>query len=127
APPALNPDSSAFLHFIFHELPAGLSGVMVAGLFAVGLGSLNSAINAMAATFVKDFYTRLAPGRSERHYLRASRAAVAGWGMVLAGFAIFCIFWKRARPDTTLIDFALSVMTFAYAGLVAVFISALLT
>lgn len=118
---------STFLWFIFRELPTGLSGVMVAGLFAVGLGSLNSAINAMAATFVKDFYMRFAPGRSDVHYLKASRWAVAGWGIVLAAFAVFCIFWKRSRPDTTLIDFALSVMTFAYGGLVAVFLAALFT
>jgi Na+/proline symporter len=81
----------------------------------------------MAATFVKDFYVRWVPGRSERHYLVIGRWAVVGWGVVLAGFAVLCIFWKRANPDTKLIDFALGIMTFAYSGLLAVFLSALLT
>jgi SSS family transporter len=116
-----------FVNFILNDMPRGLSGVMVAGLFAVGLGSLNSAINAMAATLMKDFYMPARVGKSERHYLRASRWAVAGWGAVLGGFAVLCIFWKRANPETTLIDFALGVMTFAYAGLLAVFLTALLT
>jgi SSS family solute:Na+ symporter len=125
--PPGEPGAQAFLTFIVSELPAGLAGAIVAGLFAVGLGSLNSAINAMAATFVKDFYVRWVPGRSERHYLLAGRWAVVGWGAVLAAFAILCIFWKRANPDTKLIDFALGIMTFAYSGLLAVFLSALFT
>jgi SSS family transporter len=127
ATPPGEPGAQAFLTFIVSELPAGLAGAIVAGLFAVGLGSLNSAINAMAATFVKDFYVRWVPGRSERHYLVIGRWAVVGWGVVLAGFAVLCIFWKRANPDTKLIDFALGIMTFAYSGLLAVFLSALLT
>ena len=129
AAPATPPVSSerVFLAFILQELPAGLSGVMVAGIFAVGLGSLNSAINAMAATLVRDFYTHLAPNRTDRHYLAAGRWATALWGLVLAGFAIVCIFWKKSNPDTKLIDFALGVMNFAYSGLLAVFLCAIFT
>ncbi len=120
-------DQQPFLVFIVNELPTGLAGLMVAGLFAVGLGSLNSAINAMAATFIRDFYSHWFPGRSDKHYLSAGRWAVAGWGAVLGGFAIFCIYWKRANPQDTLIDFALRAMTFAFAGLLAVFLTVLLT
>jgi Na+/proline symporter len=115
-----------FLTFILHELPAGLSGLMVAGLFAAGLGSLNSAINAMAATTIKDFYVQARPARDERHYLVAGRWAVAVWGVAMALFASFCIFWRQSSGDT-LIDFALNVMTFAYAGLLAVFATAIFT
>ncbi len=116
-----------FLQFIVQEMPTGLRGAMIAGIFAVGLGSLNSAINAMAATFVKDFYTRWVPARSERHYLLAGRWATVGWGVALALFAVLCVFWRQADAGKTLIAFALSVMTFAYAGLLAIFITALFT
>lgn len=116
-----------FLLFIVNEIPSGLRGAMVAGIFAVGLGSLNSAINAMAATFVKDFYTRWVPAKSERHYLAAGRWAVVGWGVVLAAFATLCVFWRQADGSKTLIDFAIGVMTFAYTGLLAIFLTALFT
>ena len=122
------PDSAqVFLNFILKDMPPGLAGLMLAGLFAAGIGSLISAINAMAATAIKDFYTRLAPNRDERHYLKASRIAVAGWGLILGAFAVLCVFWKASSPNTTLIGLALSVMTFAYAGLLAVFLTALFT
>lgn len=121
---AAGSDDRVFLTFILRELPAGLSGLMVAGLFAVALGSLNSAINAMAATSIRDFYQHALPGRTDRHYMLAGRWASAGWGAVLAGFACLCIAW---RGQTGLIEFALGVMTFAYSGMLAVFLTALFT
>jgi solute:Na+ symporter, SSS family len=127
--PTYTPNTSdrVFLQFILRELPAGLSGLMIAGLFAVGIGSLNSAINAMAATFIRDFYMHFRTGRSEAHYLSLSRWVTVGWGAVLAGFAIVCVYWQRSADGQSLIDLALSVMTFCYAGLLAVFATALFT
>lgn len=122
------PDSKGvFVRFIITDMPPGLSGLMLAGLFAAGVGSLTSAINAMAATFIKDFYQRLAPKRGERHYLAASKWAVIGWGIALGVFAVGCLYWQKSSPQTTLIGLALGVMTFAYAGLLAVFLTALFT
>jgi len=116
-----------FLNFIIHEMPAGVSGLMMAGLFAAGLSSLNSAINAMSSTFINDHYRRLKPDRDERHYLFTGRMGVVAFGIMLGLFACFSVFWQEARPQTTLIDFALLVMVFAYSGLVAVFTTALFT
>jgi SSS family transporter len=116
-----------FVGFILKEMPQGLRALMLAGLFAAGVGSLTSAINAMAATLIKDFYTKLAPNRGERHYLAMSKLAVLGWGLALGAFAVLCLYWQKASPQTTLIGLALGVMTFAYAGLLAVFLTALFT
>ncbi|MCC6321099.1 MAG: sodium:solute symporter [Phycisphaerales bacterium] len=132
APPLPEPPKSdkVFLEFILNHMPPGLAGLMLAGLFAAGIGSLISAINAMAATFIKDFYQRWCPPsetRDEKHYLGMSRWAVAGWGVILGLFAVGCVFWKQNSPETSLISLALGVMTFAYAGLLAVFCTALFT
>ncbi len=122
------PDSKGvFVRFIITDMPPGLRALMLAGLFAAGVGSLTSAINAMAATVIKDFYTKLAPNRGETHYLAASKLAVVGWGIALAVFAVLCMYWQKSSPQTTLIGLALGVMTFAYAGLLAVFLTALFT
>ncbi|MDQ7014708.1 MAG: sodium:solute symporter [Planctomycetota bacterium] len=115
-----------FLSFILREMPAGLSGLMIAGLFAAGLSSVNSTLNAMSATVIADFYKPLRPGKSERHYLAASRIAVVCWGVAIAGVGVLSIFWQKSE-SSTLLDFALGVMAYAYAGLVAVFLSATLT
>jgi Na+/proline symporter len=116
-----------FLTFILHEMPAGLRGLMMAALFAVGVGSLNSALGAMSATLVSDFYKRLRPQRTERHYARMGTLAVVLWGVVLAAFACVCAAVYDPVTSRTLIRFVLSVMNFAYAGLLGVIFTALLT
>jgi SSS family transporter len=117
---------SVFLRFMLRQMPAGVLGLSLAGLFAAALSSINSSLNAMAATLVTDFYKPWRPGREERDYLRVGRAAVVGWGVVQTLFAGLCVYWQR-HSGQTLIDFALGVMTFAYSGLLGVFLTAIFT
>lgn len=126
APVAPAKSSEVFVRFILDHMPGGMAGVMMAGLFAAGLGSFNSALNAMGATFVNDVYQRYVKGRDQKHYLAVGRLAVCVWGVVLGGFASLCVFWQKGSGET-LISFALGVMTFAYAGLLAVFLCAIFT
>jgi solute:Na+ symporter, SSS family len=127
APAAGTSDSRrVFLRFIMDSMPPGLTGLMMAGLFAVGVGSLNSVLAAMSAAFVNDAYRPLRPGRADEHYLRVGRAAVVGWGVVLGGFATLCVYWFKPN-DETILNFVLGAMAFAYAGLLGVFFTVLLT
>lgn len=127
--PAYQPEGSRqiFLTFILNEMPSGMSGLMMAGLLATAIATTVSALNAMSSTFVSDFYMKLRPLRSETEYVKMGMWGVAGSGIALGLFAIGSVFWQAARPGTTLIDFALSVMVFAYSGLVAVYLTTLFT
>ncbi len=115
-----------FLRFILNEMPAGAAGLMIAGVMAAGPAGINASLNSMASTLVSDVYRPARPGRSEGHYLAVSRWSVVGWGVVLGVFALACIEWRR-HAGQDIINFVLSVMTFAYAGLLGVFCTALFT
>lgn len=126
-PLAVTDGRGVFLEFILSEIPAGLRGLMLAGLFAAAMSSTDSALSAMASSTVADFYRpwRARRGRGPAEHI-VSRIAIAGWAVCLAAFACICVSW-HAGSGKTLIDFALGVMTYAYSGLVAVFLAALLT
>ncbi len=117
---------TVFLHYILTQIPPGIRGLMMAGLFAAGLSSLNSAINAMGSAFISDIYRPMFDDRSEKHYVLIGRVSVMSWGIILGLFACVCIYWKQSNDDS-LINFALGVMGFAYAGLIGVFFTALFT
>ncbi|GJQ28530.1 MAG: hypothetical protein HBSAPP03_04140 [Phycisphaerae bacterium] len=121
APPG---EKSVFLGFIMREMPVGLKGLMLAGLLAAGLSTVNSTLNSMASSFVADVYGR--GGFEHRRTASAGRWSVAGAGVLVGGFAAMCVAWYDPAHDT-LVTFALSVMTFAYAGLLGVFLTALFT
>jgi SSS family transporter len=72
-------------YFISHGLPSncGLQGLMVAAIFAAAMGSLSSAIGALASTAITDFYRPFTASRSEAHYLIAARTFTMGFGLIL--------------------------------------------
>ncbi|MDE2412452.1 MAG: sodium:solute symporter [Sphingomonadales bacterium] len=118
---------NVFMHYILTELPAGLRGLVTCGVFAAAIATTNSALNAMSSVMVEDFYRPWRQRRrpvADRHYVLAGR-----WGMALAGLAMFAMavasfYWQRSS-DMPLLEFALQVMVFAYAGLLGVYFTAL--
>ncbi len=115
-----------FLQYILGEMPRGAAGLMIAGVLAAGPAGINASLNSMASTFVGDVYRPRRPGREERDYVRVGRLATAGWGVVLALFALGCAWWQQEQREEIL-PFVLGVMGFAYAGLLGVFLTALFT
>jgi SSS family transporter len=120
------PGNAVVMTFAQTQLRGGLGGLVLAGLLAAGPCGINASLNSMSSTFVSDFYRPRRPGRAERHYLRVSRWGVVGAGVLVGGFAAACILYYDPKRST-LLDLALGVMSFAYAGLLGVFFTALFT
>lgn len=75
--------------FIIQVLPQGLKGLLVVGIFAAAMSSLDSALGAMSSSFVYDFYRPyMMPQRSEKHYLLIARITVLFLGAILTFIAI---------------------------------------
>lgn len=123
-------NQQAYAAFLLNELPTVVSGLALAGFFAIAQGSMDSAINALASSLVADIYYpfRAAMGRpiDSTRDTEAPKIAVALMGVVMVLFAIVCIALYNGQ-SRTLIDFALGIMAFAYAGMLGVFLTALLT
>ncbi len=68
--------------FIVQQLPIGISGLVIAALFAAAMSSLDSSMNSISTTVVTDFYKRFKTGTSD-----IQRLNVARWTTVLAGVA----------------------------------------
>jgi len=66
--------------FIVQQLPAGLAGLVIAGVFAAAMSSLDSSMNSIAAAYVTDFHRRFKPEVSDHSCL-----VLARWLTVLIG------------------------------------------
>jgi SSS family solute:Na+ symporter len=110
--------------FVVDVLPTGLSGLIVASLFAAAISSLDSVLSALGQTTINLAYRPLRPQASEASVLRASRCAIVIWGAVLCGMALFCI--ELSRSYANLVDLALSMPSYTYGALLGTFLLALL-
>ena len=74
-----------FPDFITKFMPSGLSGLVVAAIFAA---AMSSSLNAIAATAVNDLYKPFQPKRDDQHYLKVSHLLTLVWGVVQIGVAL---------------------------------------
>jgi SSS family solute:Na+ symporter len=74
-----------FPDFITQHLPTGLSGLVVAAIFAA---AMSSSLNSIAATAVNDLYKPFRPDREDKHYLKVSHVLTLIWGVVQIGVAL---------------------------------------
>jgi SSS family transporter len=85
--PALKTDA-IFPFFIAQQLPVGVSGLVIAGLFAASMSSLDSSMNSIATAMVTDFYRRFRPQSSDHFRLNLARWLTAILGVIGTSAAI---------------------------------------
>ncbi len=86
--PTLGTDT-VFPQFIASQLPAGLSGLMIVGILAAAMSSLDSSMNSVSTVIVTDFYRLINKTASEKQCLRLARTMTILTGLLGIASAIF--------------------------------------
>ena len=109
-----------FPRFVLFELPIGLAGLFIAGVFAAAMSSIAAELNALSTASVIDFYRRwMKPDADEAHYLTVSKGATAFWGL----FA--CVVATYAATLGSLIEVVNRFGSFFYGSILGVFLLAM--
>ena len=85
--PLLSVDST-FPQFIAAELPAGITGLIIAGIFAASMSTLSSCINSVATLVSVDFYERYSKKATQKKTLKVAEFATIIGGLVGIGTAL---------------------------------------
>ena len=106
--------------FVLSELPIGLAGLFIAGVFAAAMSSIAAELNALSTASVIDFYKRwIRPNADDTHYLTVSKGATVFWGF----FA--CIVATYAATLGSLIEVVNRFGSFFYGSILGVFLLAM--
>ncbi|MCH2060730.1 MAG: hypothetical protein MK183_08890 [Verrucomicrobiales bacterium] len=111
--------------WIVLALPVGLSGLILAGVFAAAISSLDSILAALSQTTLSLFYH---PERgdvrlSEQQLMFRSRILVVGWGLTLTAFTLLL---AVARADIPILPLAFGMTTYTIGPLLAIFLCAMI-
>ncbi len=79
--PGLPAKDSVLPFFIMQNLPVGVAGLIIAGVFAAAQSTISSSLNSVATAFVTDVYGRLLKPESSD----AQRLGVAKWVVIILG------------------------------------------
>ena len=120
----LSPDE-VFPRFILTQLPAGIGGFVLTGLHASAMSTLDSSINATAATVTTDFYKRLwVKDRDPQHYARIGKLVSLLFSVVMITTACGVHYF---RASEALDDLQRALLSIVGGGLLSLFLVGFLT
>jgi len=111
-----------FPAFIVQRLPHGVSGLVIAAIFAAAMSNLSGSLNSLASSTVIDFYKPFVrPRASDEDLLKLSRWLTAAWGFVLIGIAILARSWGSVFVT------GLTIASLVYGPMLGAFLLGVLT
>ena len=112
-----------FPFFIVNELPAGVSGLVIAAIFAAAMSTLSSSLNSSATASLTDFYRPLVKKElSDERYLKISRWMTAFWGLAQIVVAI-----AGTGVNESIVNQALGIAAFTNGPVLGIFLLGALT
>jgi len=119
----LKSSDEIFPKFIVENLPTGIAGLVIAGVFASAMGSLSSSISALASSTYLDLFKMTNKGKSldSNKEIFWSKMFTLFWGFVLIGGAM--LFTDNKNP---VVEIGLKIASFTYGGLLGIFFLGLL-
>lgn len=103
--------------FIIEEIPPGITGIIIAAIFAAAMSTLSSSLNSLSSSSVNDFYrTYFNREASESHYLNVSRLLTLAWGAVLTVISML------ARNVTSVLEAGLTIASITMGSLLGIFL-----
>lgn len=107
-----------FPMFIIQVLPPGVTGIIIAGLFAAAMSTLAGSMSSLSSSTMLDLYLPFfGKNTDDKKQLKVSRRFTIMWAVLLVGSAIF---FKESSEAVVVI--ALSIASFTYGGLLGTFL-----
>jgi SSS family solute:Na+ symporter len=121
--PAGTPGDELFPAFVVNHLPAGLAGLVIAGILAAAMGTHSSAINSLASSATHDLYGSVTGHTDPVHLLKVGRLFSAAWATGLIFGALYFHYAARGN-DTPVVVLALSIASITYGPLLGTYLLA---
>jgi Na+/proline symporter len=124
--PHKNPE--VFAYYILHSLPTGARGLLIAGVLATAMGSLSTALNALATSFTQDFWVPYwGRGADQHRIVSAVRWSTVVFALLLAAIGTLTAAVVVYSPHARIIPVVLGIFGYTYGSLLGIFLLGLTT
>jgi SSS family transporter len=121
-------NSDVFGSYILNVMPTGIRALVLAGVFATAMGSLSTALNALATSATNDWYIPYAARhKSEHHHVTAARLFTAIFAVLMIVIASCFAYAKVKDPNVRIIPVVLGIAGFILGPMLGVFLLGMLT
>ena len=121
--PAISNNDSIFPWYIVKELPTGISGLLVAGIFSAAMSSISSSLNSVSTAYCNDFHSRFKPNISDGQLLKIARIVTVITGIL----GLLLALWMAGSNIKSLWDQFYRFLGLFTGGLGGMFLLGMLT
>lgn len=121
--PTISNNDSIFPWYIVRELPIGVSGLLVAGIFSAAMSSISSSLNSVSTAYCTDFHKHFNPRTADKNLLRIARIVTVSTGILGMIFAL----WMASSDIKSLWDQFYKFLGLFTGGLGGMFLLGMLT
>ena len=108
-------------YYVVAELPVGIAGLVIAGIFAASMSSLDSSMNSIATAYITDIHKYFKPGRGDLSYLKLAKIIT----IVMGVFGTFTAMWIAASDVGFIFDLFQKLLGMIGGCLAGVFVLAI--
>lgn len=121
--PTISNNDSIFPWYIVKELPKGVSGLLVAGIFSAAMSSISSSLNSVSTAYCNDFHMHFKPKLSDKNLLKTARLVTILTGVIGVVLAL----WMASSNIKSLWDQFYRFLGLFTGGLGGMFLLGMLT
>jgi len=115
--PFSKPDE-LFPYFIIHQIPTGIKGIIIAGLFAAAMSTLAGSISSLSSSVMFDLYKPFKKDEGDpQKELYISSVITVVWAVILSVVALLFI-----QLQQSVVEIALGIASITYGGLLGTFL-----
>ena len=107
-------------YFVVTKLPVGVAGLVISGIFAASMSSLDSSMNSISTAYITDFHKKLWPGESDTRYLRIAKIVT----ILMGAFGTLTAIWIAVSDIGFIFDFFQEILGTIGGSLAGVFVLA---
>lgn len=118
-----------FPYFILHAMPAGLRGLVTAGILATAMGSLSTALNALATSGSRDFVIPWMGGASvpETRRVWILRCCTVFFAAAIIIVGVITAWFVAHHPEVRIIPLVLGILGYTFGSLLGIFLVGIFT
>ncbi len=121
--PSISNNDSIFPWYIVRELPVGVSGLLIAGIFSAAMSSISSSLNSVSTAYCNDFHAHFKPQVSDVKLLKIARLATIITGVL----GVLLALWMASSNIKSLWDQFYRFLGLFTGGLGGMFLLGMLT
>ncbi len=110
-----------FVRFILNEMPTGIRGLVLTGVFASAMSAMSASLSALSSITVVDIWQRLFPSVNRENTVKGSRWITLGWCLIAIATALVLVRWG------SMVKIGLRVGNFLSGPMLAIFLLGIFT